>query len=70
MHCVVLVLDSPWYAISNEKGNYSITNVPPGTYRLKAWHERMPPQVREITVPENGDVKADFTLGITGLPRN
>ena len=49
-------------------GSHSI-NVPPGTYRLKAWHERLPSQTREITVPETGEVKADFVLGIKNLPR-
>jgi hypothetical protein len=29
----------------------------------------MPSQIREITVPENGEVHVDFTLGITNLPK-
>jgi plastocyanin len=69
MHCIVLVLENPFFAVADDRGRYSITNVPPGTYKLKAWHERMPPQVKEITVPESGDVKADFVLGITNLPK-
>jgi plastocyanin len=68
MSCVVLVLQNPYFAVSDEQGGYTIKNVPPGTYRLKAWHERLPSQSLEITVPETGAVKADFTLGITGLP--
>ena len=69
MSCVVLVLENPFFAVTNEKGAYAITNVPAGVYKLKAWHERLPAQVREITVPESGEVNADFTLGITGLPK-
>ena len=46
-----------------------ITNVPAGTYTLKAWHERLPTQSRQIVVPETGEVKADFTLGIRNLPK-
>jgi hypothetical protein len=68
MSCVVLVLQNPYFAVTDDRGGYSITNVPAGTYRLKAWHERLPPQTMEITVPESGAVKADLTLGITGLP--
>jgi plastocyanin len=68
MSCVVLVLQNPYFAVSNARNTYVITNVPAGHYRLKAWHERLPPQTQEITVPESGAVKADFTLGITGLP--
>ncbi len=70
MSCVVLVLQNPFYAVAGTSGDYRIKNVPAGTYKLKAWHERMPPQVKEITVPATGEIKVDFTLGITGLPRN
>jgi plastocyanin len=69
MSCVVLVLENPYFAATSEKGRYVILNVPAGTYQLKAWHERLPAQVQEITVPEKGEVKADFTLGIKGLPK-
>jgi plastocyanin len=69
MNCVVLVLQNPYFAVTDARGRFSITNVPAGTYKLKAWHERLPPQTREIVVPEKGDVKTDFVLGITGLPR-
>ncbi|MEI6084578.1 MAG: carboxypeptidase regulatory-like domain-containing protein [Verrucomicrobiota bacterium] len=68
MHCVILVLENPFYAVADARGRYAIANVPAGTYKLKAWHERLPAQTKDIVVPENGDVKLDFTLGITGLP--
>jgi plastocyanin len=69
MHCVVLVLENPYFAAVDDRNHYSILNVPAGTYQLKAWHERMPSQVKEITVPESGEVKADFVLGINNLPK-
>jgi len=69
MHCIILVLQNPYFALADDRGRYSITNVPPGTYTLKAWHERLPAQSREITVPKTGDVKADFVLGISNLPK-
>jgi len=69
MHCVVLVLDNPYFASVDDRNHYSISNVPPGTYQLTAWHERMPPQTKTVIVPESGEVNADFVLGITGLPK-
>lgn len=69
MHCVVLVLDNPYFAMVDSRNHYVISNVPPGTYQLTAWQERMPPQIKEITVPATGDVKADFVLGINNLPK-
>lgn len=67
MNCIILVLSNPYFAASNERGSYRISDVPAGTYKLKAWHERLPPQVKQITVPEGGEVRANFTLGITNL---
>jgi plastocyanin len=69
MNCVILVLPTSHFAGTDDKGRYSITNMPPGTYKLRAWHERLPSQVKEIVVPETGEIKADFTLGITNLPK-
>jgi hypothetical protein len=69
MHCIVLVLANPWFAVADDKGRYVIRNVPAGTYPLRAWHERVPPQTREITVPAEGEVTADFILGPGNLPK-
>ncbi len=69
MHCVVLVLENSYFAVTDARGQFTIPNVPAGTYRVKVWHDRLPAQTREITVPATGGVKADFTLGITGLPQ-
>jgi plastocyanin len=69
MHCIILVLENPYFASTDEDGNYKITDVPPGTYKLKAWHERLPADEKEITVPTNGTIRVDFTLGIKNLPQ-
>jgi plastocyanin len=69
MHCVVLVLANPYFAKTDADGHYTITNVPPGNYKLKAWHERLPADSREITVPETGVTNVDFTLTIKNLPQ-
>ncbi|MEW6158053.1 MAG: carboxypeptidase regulatory-like domain-containing protein [Verrucomicrobiota bacterium] len=66
MHCIVLVLENPHFAVTDARNQYVITNVPPGTYRLKAWHERVPSSVKEVTVPAEGEVRVDFVLGFSG----
>ena len=70
MNCVVLVLENPFFAATDEKGRYSIAGVPPGTYQLKAWHERLPGQRQTITVSETGELRVDFTLGPGGPQKN
>ena len=69
MNCIILVLQNQFYAVADKAGRFRIENVPPGTYKLKAWHERVPPEVQEIVVPESGEVQAHFTLGVKGLPK-
>ena len=69
MSCVILVLENPWFAVSDARGHYSITNVPPGTYKLKAWHERLPIVTKDVVVTGDGEVKTDFTMGIVNLPK-
>jgi plastocyanin len=70
MHCIVLALPNPYFALTDDNGDYKILNVPPGTYQLRAWSERVPADEREIVVPTNGTVRADFTLTIKNLPPN
>jgi len=70
MSCIVLVLQNPWFAATNAKGDYTIKDVPPGVYKLKAWHERLPSQIKDITISEAvPTVKADFILGFADPPK-
>jgi len=69
MNCILLVLENPHFASTDQRGRYLLPNVPAGTYKIKAWHERLPSQIKEATVPESGEVKLDFMLGITNLPK-
>ncbi len=70
MHCIVLVLPNPYFATADAKGRFVIRDVPAGTYKLRAWHERLPGQTKEIVVPAEGAVRVDFALGLGGLPKN
>lgn len=69
MNCVILVLPNPFFATADKAGKFRIENVPAGTYKLKAWHERLPPQIQELVVPEQGEVSVKFVLGVKGLPQ-
>ncbi len=37
MHALILVLDTPHFAVTDPEGNYILPNLPPGHYTLKAW---------------------------------
>lgn len=69
MNCIILVLQNPFFAAVDKAGRFRIENVPAGTYKLKAWHQRLPPEIKEVVVPESGQVQVQFTLGVKGLPK-
>jgi len=69
MHCIILVVPNPFFAKADANQTFVIKDVPAGTYKLRAWHERLPSQVREVVVPAQGEVRVDFTLGLAELPK-
>ncbi len=40
MNAIVMALDTPYFAVSDQHGNVTINDVPEGRYQLKVWHER------------------------------
>jgi hypothetical protein len=59
----VHVFDHPFFAVTNEQGVFSISDLPPGSYILKAWHEDGGIRTQEITIPDSGDVRVSFEFG-------
>jgi plastocyanin len=43
MHAFVLVLENNYFATPDERGSYQIGGIPAGRYKLRAWHESLPP---------------------------
>lgn len=68
MEAYVLVVDSPYFAKTDDKGQARIANIPPGRYRLKLWHPRQKnePPLREISI---GSAPAKLELVLDIDPR-
>jgi plastocyanin len=60
MSAYLLVVPTPYFAVSDQTGNYKIENVPDGSYTVVAWHDGAKNQSKPVAV--TGDAKADFTL--------
>lgn len=63
MEGFVVVLETPYFAVSNVDGSYTIKNVPSGNYTLSIWHEKLKGASVKITVPDSGAVIHDFAIG-------
>jgi len=62
MLAYVVVVDSPYYAVTDEAGGYVIRNVPAGKYTLVVWHEKKDGLEREVTVEAGKPLKLDLQL--------
>jgi hypothetical protein len=63
MHANLAVLDHPFFATTGPDGSFTIAGLPPGTYQLEAWHEKLGVRTASVTVPATGNATADFTFG-------
>ena len=54
--------EHPYAVVVGEDGSYSLDNVPPGTYSVKAWHPRFGIKKTEVTVTEGAAVEAGFVF--------
>src|SRR4030095_6262499 len=46
----VRVVEHPFFAVSDEQGNFKIEGLPPGQYKVVAWHERFGEKSVDITL--------------------
>lgn len=74
----IYVHDSPYVAVTDERGAYRIDGVPPGTYKVTMWHEGFRAKgvdkdgrplydeprtvTREVTIAPKGTATIDFEL--------
>ena len=63
MRAVVLVLDTPAFAVPDDDGRWAL-DVPPGEYTLVAWHERARPIRRTVRVTAGGTLVEDVDIPI------
>ncbi len=52
MNAWVGVLDHPFFAVTSADGSFSLKGLPPGTYTIEAWHEKLGTQTQMITIGE------------------
>jgi len=62
MSAYIVVLQNPFFAVTNERGEFVIKDIPPGSYTLRTWHEKLKPQSRQVQLKEGDEVTVDFQL--------
>jgi Carboxypeptidase regulatory-like domain len=57
-----LAVENPYYAITGSEGAFTITDLPAGTYRIKAWHPTLGEKEQSVTVAANGTTSLGFSF--------
>lgn len=62
MSAVIQVMATPYYVFADPAGNFAITDVPPGKYRLVAWNELGGSTETPVEVSTAGSVSGKLSL--------
>jgi hypothetical protein len=65
MNAYVGVLDHPFYSVTSEGGDFELRGLPPGTYTIEAWHEKLGTQMQTLTIGEKETRSVQFSFKAT-----
>jgi plastocyanin len=62
MNAYAGVLDHPYFAVTGDDGKFSLKGLPPGTYTVEAWHERLGAATESVTLGAKETKDITFTF--------
>jgi plastocyanin len=70
MNAYVGVLDHPYYAVTDKDGKFELKTLPPGTYTIEAWHEKLGAMTQSVTVGQKESKEVNFTFKAPAVTTN
>jgi len=70
MNAYVGVMDNPYYAVTKDDGKFELNSLPPGTYTIEAWHEKLGPMTQMVTIGAKESKELTFTFKGPGAATN
>lgn len=62
MEAFVIVLENPYFAVTDRTGEFTIEDVPAGEYEVGLWHEKLEGEGSHVSVPDTGSVSLNLTM--------
>jgi hypothetical protein len=69
-----MVLDSPYFAVTDDQGNFEIKNVPAGTQKVVVWQEALtgngfvtPPSGADVNIKPDDTTTSNYTIEVAKL---
>ncbi len=62
MHGWWVSTDTPYFAVTDDKGNYTIKDVPPGDYTVQVWQEKLGTEDQKASVKDGATATTDFSM--------
>jgi plastocyanin len=62
MRSYVAVFKHPYFVVTGKDGRFNLSNLPPGTYTIEAWHEKLGTATQKVTVGANETKAIDFVF--------
>jgi hypothetical protein len=62
MRSYIAVIKNPYFAVTDSNGNFDLRDLPPGSYTLQAWHEKLGSKMQKITIGPGEARTVDFVF--------
>ena len=64
MSAAIVVTDTPYFAVTDENGRFTVDALPFGAYEMEVWHERLGARRQRISVVSDAPVSVDIVYAV------